>query len=496
MKKILATVILMILFSCSNKDEPVVIPPSAENYILDFRLSINNTMQSGIIDNSNQTILFSTVDTNLENFTPMITISAKSSISPKSAVVQNFSEPITYEVTSEDGSVRAYQVSVVNQNINNENQLLTFSLLINGELTSGTIDEEERVINFTTAGADLESLIPTVQISDDATIAPSPNLAQNFNNEISYTITASDGTPSIYRVQINNRPLRSDNEIINFSVTNGTIESEAIINREGGIISFHYGDLDRTNLTPTFELSEYATISPALEVAQDFTNSVIYTVTAEDGLEFEYQVIANLPKVERIGAYSNPAKFFVGSTFSIQGEFMDINTPESQIYFYDGANKFPIDIIEASNYENGLVRIFSMVCSIPVSTPTNENYEIVYEGNGIKAVSEFNIDIKQENSPLPLLLDKEQYRYNDELILTGENLTAYIAIPAPNSSIYLFDPRGSTDISVNADQTEMRTILSIRELFPSYYGDGPKITEIVILDEERRKARSIFTEFY
>ena len=486
----------MILFSCTKKDEPLVIPPSSENYILDFRLAVNNNMPSGIIDNANKTISLTTLDTNLENLTPTITISAKSSISPKSGVTQNFSEPVTYEITAEDGSIRVYKVSIENQNINDENQLLSFSLLINGTLTEGTIDQAEKVVNFTTAGADLVNLNPTVQISDNATIAPSPNLAQNFNNGISYTITASDGTPSIYRVQINNRPLRSDNEIINFSVTNGTIESEAIINRESGIISFHYGDLDRTNLTPTFELSEYATISPALEVAQDFTNPVIYTVTAEDGLEFEYQVIANLPKVERIGAYSNPAKFFVGATFSIQGEFMDINTPESQIYFYDGTNKFPIDIIEPSNYENGLVRNFNIVCSIPVSTPTNENYEIVYEGNGIKAVSEFNIDITQENSPLPLLLDKEQYRYNDELILTGENLTAYIAIPAPNSSIYLFDPRGSTDISVNADQTEMRTILSIRELFPSYYADGPKITEIVILDEERRKARSIFTEFY
>jgi len=39
---------------------------------------------------------------------------------------------------------------------------------------------------------------------------------------------------------------------------------------------------DVTNLTPTITVSQYATISPASGVAQDFTNPVTYTVTAQD----------------------------------------------------------------------------------------------------------------------------------------------------------------------------------------------------------------------
>jgi hypothetical protein len=79
--------------------------------------------------------------------------------------------------------------------------------------------------------------------------------------------------------------------------------------------------------------------------------------------------------------------------------------------------------------------------------------------------------------------------------MIGENLTTYIAIPAPNGSIYLMDPRGS-DISVNENSTEMRVVLDIRQLFPSYFGDPEQLREIFILDEERRRGRSIEANFY
>ena len=120
---------------------------------------------------------------------------------------------------------------------------------------------------------------------------------------------------------------------------------------------------------------------------------------------------------------------------------------------------------------------------------------MVYEANGIKVISIPTVDIKMENSPRPISVDKDQYRYNDELIMTGENLTPYIAIPAPNGSIYLMDPRGS-DISVNENSTEMRVLLDIRQLFPSYFGDPEQLREIFILDEGRRRGRSIEANLY
>lgn len=476
--------------SCSKDESAVETPLSNENFVLNFELSIDGEFMQGSINEASNTVVFNIQNANVGNITPSITISAKSDIVPSGTVPQDFSSPVYYTVTAENGDERTYEVIVNNTILNGDNQLISFNLNINGEDIGGIINEDDRTVTFNVAGADLDNLKPTLSIPERATISPDPEESQDFDEVVSYTILASDGTPAIYRVIVNNRVLSGENSITFFSATDGTVVSEASINDESGVISFDFGGFDKTNLTPTIEMSEYATISPPPDAPQDFTDPVTYTITAEDGTKFEYLVIANLPRVERIGAFSNPAKFFVGATFNIQGAFMDADAPDAQIYFYDGTNKFPIEILETSNYENGLMHVFSVKGLIPELTPTNENYKVIYEVNGIEAVSEFVVDIKEENAPLPLSVDKDQYRYNDELVISGESLTTFIAIPAPNGSTYLMDPRGS-DITINENATEMRVILDIRQLFPSYYGDDEEARKIILMDEERRQGRAI-----
>ncbi len=487
-----------IFFLGCSKDEGVVeVPLSSENYILNFELPINGELIQGDIIDASKKIMFNTQNAELANLTPHITISSKSKISPSESSVQDFSSPIFYTVTAENGEERNYEVIVNDETVilTDENKLLSFKLNINGEEIIGLIDEEEKTVTFNVAGADLNNLTPTFEISEHATVNPGPGEAQNFNEIVSYTILASNGSPAVYRVIINNRPLSTKNNITFFSVRNGDTVSEAKIDEQSGIIWFDFGDLDRSHLTTEITIPEYATISPEIGDIQDFSNPVTYEVTAENGEKKEYRVIANFPRVERIGAFSNPAKFFVGATFNIQGAFMDADAPDAQIYLYDGSNKFPIEILETTNYENGLMRVFNVRGSIPELTPTNENYKVVYEANGIEVVSEFTVDIKQENAPLPLSVDKNQYGYNDELVMLGENLTTYIAIPAPNGSTYLMDPRGS-QIQVNEEKTELRVVLDIRQLFPSYYLDPERETTIYILDAERRTGRTIKANFY
>ena len=48
------------------------------------------------------------------------------------------------------------------------------------------------------------------------------------------------------------------------------------------------------NLTPTITVSDKAQVSPESGVAQDFTDPVVYTVTAEDGSQQEYTVTVNV----------------------------------------------------------------------------------------------------------------------------------------------------------------------------------------------------------
>jgi len=496
MKKTLFITALIILFSCS-KDEDVVIPLSSENYILDFKLQVNEEVLSGIINDTNNTISFNSINLKIENAIPKITISAKSTISPRSGQAQNFSFPVSYQVAAEDGSIKTYQVIVNNKNLSEENKIVTFGLLLNNELKKGVIDETEKIIKFDVAGAILKGLVPTVQISNGATISPSLNSPQDFNEEVAYTVISEDGTPAVYRVLVNNRPLSSENQILKFAISDVIVSQDAIVNNETQIISFDFGNRDRTSLIPEITISEYASIVPSAGIAQDFTNPVIYIVTAEDGSKTEYKVIANLPKIDRVGGNNFSAMFFVGANLFISGKFLDTSISGAELYLYDGINKYPLNIVTTENYdvEDIFITVFNIYTTIPESTPTFSQYQVVYENDGEKIFSEFSVDIQQENAPLPLTVDKDKYVYNDELIIIGENLTTSIAIPAPNGSVYVINP-GYYDISINSEATEMRVVLKLREFFPSYYGQDERLTEILIFGEGGRRARSIKANFH
>jgi hypothetical protein len=52
-----------------------------------------------------------------------------------------------------------------------------------------------------------------------------------------------------------------------------------------------------TSLAPTIVISPKATVSPASGAAKDFTNSVTYTVVAEDGTKKDYTATATVSTV-------------------------------------------------------------------------------------------------------------------------------------------------------------------------------------------------------
>lgn len=487
--------LISLFFACSKDESTVENPLNDENFILNFELPINGQSIQGSINDTSNTIVFNTQNANLDNLTPFITISTKSNITPSGTAPQNFSSPVSYIVTAENGDERTYEVTINNTTLNGNNELIYFSLNINGEDIIGEIDEDNKTVTFNVAGAILEGLTPTLEISESATVSPSPETPQDFNNIIAYTIIASDGTPSVYRIIVNNRPLSDENSITFFSVSDGNTTSEASIDEESGIISFNFGELDRSNLTTEITIPEYAEIAPEIGIAQDFTEPIIYEVTAENGDKKVYKVIANLPRVNNIGGFNFPAKLFVGAEMSVSGRFLDMSIPGASLALYNGNATYDLEIDENNNSYSGLIQNSYIVLTVPDNIPTYENYQLLYRANGLEILSELTVDIKHEDAPSPLMVDKNQYRYNDELVITGENLSEYIAIPAPNASIYLMNPYGS-QIQVNDNKTELRVILDIRQLFPSYFGDAERETTIIILDAERRRGRTIQANFY
>ncbi len=68
---------------------------------------------SEVIDNTNHTVtLIVPSGTDVTNLTPIISLPNSATISPNSGVAQDFTNPVTYSVTAQDGSTQNYVVTV------------------------------------------------------------------------------------------------------------------------------------------------------------------------------------------------------------------------------------------------------------------------------------------------------------------------------------------------------------------------------------------------
>ena len=151
------------------------------------------------------------------------------------------------------------------------------------------IDEESRVVRLDfEAGTDVSHLTPTIMVSTYATIEPESGVAQDFTNPVYYTVTAMNGTTAQYMVEAVVHDADNEKSILSFTIDG----VEGDINETAKIVTLTMPeDTDVTQLVPTIEVSEGATISPASGEAQDFTDPVTYTVTAQNGTTADYEVM-------------------------------------------------------------------------------------------------------------------------------------------------------------------------------------------------------------
>jgi hypothetical protein len=154
----------------------------------------------------------------------------------------------------------------------------------------GTIDEDAKTISIIVPyGTNLSDLTPTIRVyPDDATVTPGSGQARNFTDPVQYTVRALGGSSITYTVTVTVGPNPSK-AITGFSFT-GLTAGESI-DEDAKTISVlvPYGT-PLSNLTPTITVSPDATVSPGSGQAQDFTDQVTYTVTAQDGSTVEYTV--------------------------------------------------------------------------------------------------------------------------------------------------------------------------------------------------------------
>ena len=79
-----------------------------------------------------------------------------------------------------------------------------FSFAALSPVVDATIDATNKTISATVpAGTDVIKLVPTITISDKATVSPASGVATDFSKEVSYTVTAEDLSTVVYKITVN-----------------------------------------------------------------------------------------------------------------------------------------------------------------------------------------------------------------------------------------------------------------------------------------------------
>ncbi|MDR3236810.1 MAG: DUF5018 domain-containing protein [Prevotellaceae bacterium] len=402
------------LYSCNEKEEESA--KSSEKEITAFSIGT----QQGTIDATAKTITFTFPQgTDVTALTPVIVVSKNATVSPASGVVQNFINAVSYIVTAEDKTTQTYTVTVnVTVEQHTEAKIVTFSFAQLTPKVEAAIDENKKTVSAVLPqGTVLTALVPTIVVSDGATVSPASGVAQDFTKTVHYTVTTADKTTQVYTVNV---AVGKNHEakITAFSFDKLTPKVVATIDEGAKKISAEvsYG-VPLTALVPTINVSDKAAVSPASDVAQDFTNPLEYTVTAEDGVTTsKYTVSISVESFATAITNVTPTTVNSGDSiiitgiFAVSGNKVELNTTELTIMLQNAT---------------------TIIASIPIDISEGA-YSLSVTSNGNKADYSDNIiveAIEDPTKPRIISLNKEEIMKGiDNLVVTGLNLGTYTYI--------------------------------------------------------------------
>ena len=170
-------------------------------------------------------------------------------------------------------------------------------------------------------GSVVDSLVPEITLSEGATSYPASGDTVDFTLPATFTVTAEDKLiTQVWTVTVTLAAAKStETDILVFTVDNQI--GDALIDTTTHTVTAKVEYLtDLTVLTPGIEISSYATIVPLSGVTQDFTDPVIYTVTAEDStITQEWTIIISEEIIPCMSIYD------IQCTTEISGDSPHIN---------------------------------------------------------------------------------------------------------------------------------------------------------------------------
>lgn len=184
----------------SSSGSPVI---SSDTEVIAFKLP--GQVGNETIDYANGTIKLNIASgTSLTNVAPStFTISSGATVSPLATASQDFSAPVVYVVTAQDGTTTKTWTVTTTFVQSSEKEITAFKLS-NAQIGNASINSSTGQILVTMpTGESLASLVPTIfTLSNSASISPTVSVAQNFANPVNYVVTAQDGTTKQWTVTV------------------------------------------------------------------------------------------------------------------------------------------------------------------------------------------------------------------------------------------------------------------------------------------------------
>jgi hypothetical protein len=295
------------------------------------------------------------------------------SIEPASGTPQDFSQPVQYVVTADDGSKTTYTVTVT--------VLSDFEVLP---------DTTKAITHFSIAGVEasigddaialsvphdtrLRNITPEIRWVG-AAIAPDPLDPQDFSQPVVYAVMAQDGSARSYTVRVSVTPNHSK-AITHFRV----FGIDSVIDGDRITLTLP-ASTDLTSLAPVITLSGGG-VTPPSGAAQDFSKPVEYTVTGADGSRATYTVVVRLAA----GSSNDIVSFEVPAVdTTLRGDVITLRAPfdtDSCVWaptiVHTGARieppsgtpqDFSMPVVYTVTAGDGTARRYSAQCEIPATS--------------------------------------------------------------------------------------------------------------------------------
>jgi len=177
---------------------------SSANLLISF--DFNTPMAIGTVNELNHSVVITVPpDTDVTKLSPTVEISQYATVSPASGVVQDFTNPVGYTVTAQNGATQKYTVTVNVASIltSAEKQITSFKLLGFKPEVDGYIDNDNyAIVAVVPDGTDITKIIPTITVSNGAKVFPASGVAQNFSSSVIYSVTNVYGNVQKYTITV------------------------------------------------------------------------------------------------------------------------------------------------------------------------------------------------------------------------------------------------------------------------------------------------------